>query len=295
MKAKVGVYQEAGIIQNEDKSFYLDLPDLTPEDEEYKNLPKVSVVTITKNRKNWIASMLYIWNKYVYPKDKLEWVIVDDSETDELQSYLPDDDPRIKYYYFKEHMPVDEKRNKAVELASHELIAHMDDDDFYFEDSILAKVRVMQKYKKEGVLGTTFGIYDLITRDSYVVKGKLQTNNIGEATLLYKKSYWNTRKFKGEGNNGTNEGRNFIGKNFHKFVSIHFLFNTVSITHNTNFTGELRRVDMSIAKQETQETVADFYDVFPDTYITILENIRSLIIDIPQQKKTKKITPFLKN
>lgn len=50
--------------------------------------PKVSVLTITRNRKSYIDLMLKNWNGLDYPRDKLEWIILDDGSED-LTDVLP--------------------------------------------------------------------------------------------------------------------------------------------------------------------------------------------------------------
>ena len=65
-----------------------------------KDLPHVSILTITRNRfKFWKAGLpLYNFNIINYPKEKLEWIIIDDSNTKDLKKLIPPDN-RIKYIY----------------------------------------------------------------------------------------------------------------------------------------------------------------------------------------------------
>ena len=44
-----------------------------------ENLPKISVVTLTHNRKHMFKLAVYNYNTSDYPSDKIEWIIVDDS------------------------------------------------------------------------------------------------------------------------------------------------------------------------------------------------------------------------
>lgn len=274
MKTKYGSFQEADTQVEPDGSMFLKLPDM--DEESLKDLPNVSVVTITKDRKLFIANMLYNWNSFIYPQDKLEWVIIDDTQDPEqdIERYLPQDNPRIKYFKLDTILPVDEKRNVAVSMASHDYIVHMDDDDYYFPDSIMAKIRVLLKYKRDAVLSTTLGIYNLMDRTSVIVSNKKESNEIAEGTLAYTKSYWEKHPFKGEGPNGTQEGKGFIGKNFKNFIKIHFLFNTISITHTQNVTGALRKFQA----RDNDTKRGDFNDIFPDCYIDTIENIRTMLL-----------------
>ena len=120
-------------------------------------LPYVSVLTITKNRRKMFPMAIYCWSKFIYPKNKIEWIILDDGDEDltELLQELKDD--RIKY---KKCLPTDvgSKRNQTVSLANYDILVIMDDDDFYFPDSILAKVRILKQYKKKCVYSHTLGV-----------------------------------------------------------------------------------------------------------------------------------------
>jgi len=270
-----GKYRKAKMRREENGSMTLDLPEMSEEDVE--NLPTVSVVTITKDRQAFISSMLYIWSRYMYTPEKLEWIIVDDSQdpNQNIGDYLPDD-PRIKYVKIKEWMPIDKKRNMANSLAKHEIIVHMDDDDFYFPDSILAKVRVMKHYGSKGVLSYDIGVYDLMKHKSFIFYRDDQTNSVPEATLAYYKSYWESHPFESSHDKGMREGEKFIHK-FKDWVDIHFLFTGISITHNKNITQNTR----SFANTEENEKLAkesgDFRTIFPENYLLILDNIEKLL------------------
>lgn len=273
MPLKYGKYKKARMIPESNGSYTLDLPELSEEDIE--NLPTVSVVTITKDRSEFVSSMLFIWSKYIYPPEKLEWIILDDSQDPDqnLGDYLPEDE-RIKYFKVKEWMPIDKKRNAANSLAKNEIIVHMDDDDYYFPDSILAKVRTMLHYDKIGVLTWEIAVYDLKNRKSFITHRPDHTNNIAEATIAYRRSYWESHPFSSENDKGMGEGESFIDK-FRDWVDIHFLFNSISITHSKNVTENSREFQ----KNDNNDSNAsgDLFTIFPDNYKLILNNIDKLL------------------
>jgi glycosyltransferase involved in cell wall biosynthesis len=280
-KTRRGHFKEVPVITHENGSLDLVLPKI-PEQELKDMLPKVSVVTITKNRGMFAGIMLHNWVNITYPRDKLEWVVVDDSDDTseyDLADYIPQDDPYIKYVKLDRHYPVAEKRNKAVELASNEIIVHMDDDDYYFPDSVLAKVRVMLHYKCQGVHSMPIGVYDMMEKSSYIFDSGRKTNysinDCAEATLAYRKDYWENNKFYSLRPNGTGEGRSIINKRFEKWVKIHFMFNMISVTHSKNITGNNRRLI-----NDSLETVKTgrFQDVFPPSFNTVLDNVYKMLM-----------------
>lgn len=271
---KKGSYAQAEVVNQTDGSIQLKFnKNWTPAD-----LPSVSVVTITKNRLKFVAIMLYNWNHFNYPPEKLEWIVVDDSDTDNLQYYLPLDDSRVKYVYLDKHHTIADKRNVANSHASHEFIVHMDDDDYYFPDSILSKICVLLEYNKMGVHSMPMAVYDMIQDKSFVMdcygNGNRQTNAISEASIAYRKEYWRQHPFEGMKGvaNGGAEGTPFVGKRFKDWILLPFYFNTISITHKTNYTNKTRSVN-----QEQPEHTSSFKLMFPDLFINVLENIKNLI------------------
>jgi len=280
-KARKGHYVEAKINTGADGSLNLILPEI-PEDELIQLLPPVSIVTITKNRGMFSGLMLYNWINIKYPRDKLEWVILDDSDPDceyNLADYIPQEDPYINYVKLSEALPVAEKRNKAVEFAKYDFIVHMNDDDYYFPDHVLAKIRIMLQYNSQGVHSFPIGVYDMMNDNSYICDTRkdknYDTNYVAEATLAYRKEYWEKNKFISDNKVGSGEGGGFINKHFDKWVNLHFMFNTISITHTENITGDNRRLHQD--KFKKNEKSGDFKDLMPKAFFDSVLNLKKLL------------------
>ena len=56
-----------------------------------EELPNISLVTILHENKEYYPLLQHNWDNIDYPKDKLEWIIVDDSKTDNSNN-LPIDE-----------------------------------------------------------------------------------------------------------------------------------------------------------------------------------------------------------
>jgi glycosyltransferase involved in cell wall biosynthesis len=273
-----GTFKEAKMIVNKDGSMHLVLPEESEQDLIQK-LPPVSIITITRNRGVFIGMMLNNWLNIKYPRDKLEWVILDDSDNTDypLSDYIPQDDPYIKYVKLNTRHRVDDKRNMAVKMAKYEYIVHMDDDDYYFPDHVLVKMRLLLYYKVQGVHSIPIGVYDMMQKSSYILgvpKGLNNTNAVAEATLAYRKDYWQKHPFKGEGEWGLSEGGAFIGKNFDKWLNVHFMFNMISITHSKNITGDARRF---INENKDKVKTGNFEDIFPEDFKHQMANVYKLL------------------
>jgi glycosyltransferase involved in cell wall biosynthesis len=92
-------------------------------------LPFVSVCTPTFNRRPFIPYMIMCFNHQTYPKDRIEWIIIDDG-TDPIGDIVTQI-PQVKYFYYDEKMLLGKKRNLMHSKCNGDIIVYMDDDDYY--------------------------------------------------------------------------------------------------------------------------------------------------------------------
>ena len=166
-------------------------------------LPFVSIITPTYNRRNFYKLTVGNFMNINYPKDKLEWIVVDDG-TDKVKDIFENtpelkNDPRIKYFELDEKKPIGFKRNYCIEKASYEYIACFDDDDYYPPNSLQIRMLELMKSKKDCITCSAIGCFDI---NKYVSMINVPphrlpfSERISEASLCFKKSFWETQKFK---------------------------------------------------------------------------------------------------
>jgi glycosyltransferase involved in cell wall biosynthesis len=98
---------------------------------EKKYYPFVSVCTPTFNRRPFIQNMFNCFKNQTYPKDRIEWIIVDDG-TDKIVDLISKANiPQIKYFELPEKLSLGAKRNYMHKQAKGSIIVYMDDDDYY--------------------------------------------------------------------------------------------------------------------------------------------------------------------
>jgi glycosyltransferase involved in cell wall biosynthesis len=96
-----------------------------------KYYPIVSVCTPTFNRRPFIPTMFECFRNQTYPKDRIEWIIVDDG-TDRIKDMVESSGiSQIKYFELPKKVSLGEKRNYMHSKASGSIIVYMDDDDYY--------------------------------------------------------------------------------------------------------------------------------------------------------------------
>ena len=211
-------------------------------------LPRVSVLTITRNRRRRFALAVNNSRRFDYPADKLEWVIVDDS--DEGCDARPSlgalrRDPRVRFVrattFDGKPLPIGKKRQLACEHAT---------GDVYLPHGrrrLRARTRgvgpreepphlcrPLRRVDDHPVLRRTFA--ELFAWMSADVFGDL--NVMPEAGLAYERS-------SGKSAGGTSGPRSRSGRNSPEgdsmVVSIPSQFLIIAITHVGHCTGDLRR------------------------------------------------------
>jgi hypothetical protein len=164
------------------------------------DMPKVSVITITRDRRAFIPLAKYSFLAQAYPEEKLEWVIVDDGN-DQIKD-LVSDLPNVKYILSDEKMTIGAKRNLAVESATHDVFCMLDDDDVYPNNSILTRIAfLMAEPKKQAVFCTTIPCFDIHEKKSFMNVPPIllrMSERVSEATLCFTREFWNNGKFPNE-------------------------------------------------------------------------------------------------
>ena len=109
-----------------------------------EELPFVSICTPTFNRRPFVSSMISCFKHQTYPKDKMEWIIIDDG-TDKIED-LVSDISNVKYFKYDEKMPLGKKRNIMHEKSCGDIIVYMDDDDYYPPERVMHAVTMLKSH-----------------------------------------------------------------------------------------------------------------------------------------------------
>jgi hypothetical protein len=172
-------------------------------------VPRVGVITLTRNRPQWWPVMLRNVAGARWPLNRLEWIIVDDSDAgkgldDQVAKVSATTALTIRYVRLTPTSPlsIGAKRNAAVEAASADvnLFVCMDDDDHYPEDSIGRRISWIGDARKGtgAAYCATIPMYDT-TRYISAVNTPPMTigvaQRVSEATLAFTREFWTARPF----------------------------------------------------------------------------------------------------
>ena len=174
------------------------------------DLPTVSIVTTIHDWEQFYCLFKHHWDTLDYPRDKLEWIIVDDSINDHSdlipvdenifyfhissEEYLSkiefpkDDTKEVWNYHNKMHrLPIGFKRDYAVGMTNHEYIFHLDVGTIYNPKSLQRKIKYLQKNKLECVYCKSMLCYDIYNRKLYKTENEISGYC---ETMCYSKDFW---------------------------------------------------------------------------------------------------------
>ena len=158
-----------------------------------KKYPKVSVCTPTFNRRPFIPFMIKCFENQTYPKNKLEWIIIDDG-TDPIED-LVTSVPQVKYFYVKDKMTLGKKRNFMHSKCTGDIIVYMDDDDYYPPERISHAVETLVKNPSYLIAGSSLlAIYYKHINKMYEF-GPYMTNHSTAATFAFRKELLKKTKY----------------------------------------------------------------------------------------------------
>ena len=196
-------------------------------------LPKVPLVTIctpTYNRRPFIPSMIKCFEHQTYPKDKIEWLIVDDG-TDKIEDMVTHI-PQVKYMKFDEKMTLGKKRNILNDHAKGDIIVFMDDDDYYPPERISHAVEKLRSNPRTLCAGSSeMFIYFKHINKMYKF-GPYGPNHATAATFAFRKELLIKHRF--DESNSVAEEKKFLKDYTVPFIQLDSKKTICVFSHNHN-------------------------------------------------------------
>ena len=222
-----------------------------------KYYPFVSVCTPTFNRRPFIENIIKCYKNQTYPKNRMEWIIIDDG-TDPIQDILAKENiPNLKYT-FVDKMHLGEKRNFMHSKAKGSIIVYMDDDDYYPPDRVSHAVEKLTENSTALCAGSS-EIYIYFKGFQRMVKfGPYGPNHATAGTFAFKKELLNQTKY--EDDAAIAEERAFLKDYTIPFVQLDPMKTILvfSHEHNTFDKRELLKEPHPDFVRDSEKTVDDF-------------------------------------
>jgi len=156
---------------------------------------EVSVVTPTYNRRMFIPTLIDIYKAQTFPKEKMEWIIIDDGRDKVEDLFKEACIPNLRYIRVQKKMRLGAKRNMLNKEATGAIIVAMDDDDYYPPTRVSSVVEAFQKNPTIELAGSSeMNLYYMDTKKIYTTGpyGKYHATN---GTMAWRKSYANTHSY----------------------------------------------------------------------------------------------------
>ena len=151
-----------------------------------------SCIMPTADRRMFVPAAIRYFLRQDYPKCEL--IVVDDG-ADAVADLIPPD-PRVRYVRLKGKQTVGAKRNLACHLASGEIIAHWDDDDWMAHWRLGYQVTHLLRQRADICGLDKVLYYDAAAHRSWqYVYPKGRKSWVAGNTLCYTRAFWSKNPF----------------------------------------------------------------------------------------------------
>jgi glycosyltransferase involved in cell wall biosynthesis len=162
-------------------------------EQENTKLPYVSVCTPTFNRRPFIETMIRCFDSQDYPKDKMEWIIIDDG-TDPIEDLVITHEC-VKYFKYDEKLTLGKKRNIMHSKSKGDILVYMDDDDFYPPDRVSHAVERLVGNTKALCAGSSEMYIYFNDRQKMVQFGPYGAQHATAGTFAFKRKLLDDSKY----------------------------------------------------------------------------------------------------
>lgn len=173
--------------------------------------PTISILTPTRNRRHLLPMLERCILRQNYPREKLEWIIVDNSD-DGQPPFVPLDNTglRVIQREVSGACTVGAMRQLTVEAATGEVIVHMDDDDYYPPSRVAHVVNTLQENPDVDVVGCSMTYLYFTDTGELWKHGPYGPNHTGEAAMAYRRTFLSSHAWPQDVHIG--EGRLFLDR-----------------------------------------------------------------------------------
>jgi glycosyltransferase involved in cell wall biosynthesis len=219
--------------------------------------PFVSVVTPTYNRRKFLPAMIECYKSQTYPKDRMEWIILDDGTDCVKDIFEGLKIPNLKYIRLESKLLIGAKRNILNKEAIGDIVVAMDDDDFYSEERVSHVVQKFSQNPKVELAGAS-EIYMYYTDNKKIYKfGPYSPTHATNGTLAYRKSYGKAHLYDETVRNA--EERSFLENYKHPMIQLDTFKVMLVLSHSENtFDKKAMRDKPNPFIKETSMTIKAF-------------------------------------
>jgi glycosyltransferase involved in cell wall biosynthesis len=244
-----------------------------------KFTPLVSVCTPTFNRRPFIETMFQCFRNQTYPKNRIEWIIVDDG-TDKIQDLIEASNiPEIRYFSLEKKLMLGAKRNFMHKQCRGSIIVYMDDDDYYPPERISHAVEKLHDNPSAMCAGSS-EIYIYFKHIHKMIQcGPYGPNHATAGTFAFRKELLNSTRYNDDA--ALAEEKAFLKDYTVPFVQLDPLKSILVFSHEHNTYDKRKMFDNAHPDyfKESDKTVETFikYDSEKPIKQFFMKNIDKLL------------------
>jgi len=239
--------------------------------------PFVSICTPTFNRRPFILNLIKCIDSQTYPKDKMEWIIVDDG-TDKIED-LVSNHPLVSYFKFDQKMTLGKKRNIMHQKARGSMIVYMDDDDYYPPERVSHAVETLIKNPGALCAGSSEMYIYFKDTNQMVQFGPYGPNHATAGTFAFRKELLQEHQYNNDA--CLAEEREFLKGYTVPFVQLDSMKTILVFSHRHNTFDKriLLQDPFSNVMRLSDKTVRDF--IKNESIIDFFMNIEMVLLEYP--------------
>lgn len=158
-------------------------------------MPRVSICTPTYNRQDLLPLLEQCIAEQTYPKNRLEWIILDDSDNGQ-PGFARNERSGIvtRYWHFRQRMKQGRKRNLSHTLSRGDIIVYMDDDDYYPPERVSHAVHQLLRHNALMAGSTYLPIHFVALKQTWI-SGPFGQHHATAGTFAFRRELLATQFF----------------------------------------------------------------------------------------------------
>ena len=238
--------------------------------------PFVSICTPTFNRRPFIPYAIKCFEHQDYPKDRMEWIIIDDGtdKIEELVSHIP----QVRYFKYDEKMTLGKKRNLMHEKTKGDILVYMDDDDYYPPQRVSHAVSMLKSHPSALCAGAS-EIYIYFKHiDKMYQFGPYGPNHATAGTFAFRRELLNNHQY--DNSASLAEEKAFLKNYTVPFVQLEPKKTILVFSHRHNTFDKKKLLDRGDNKfQQPSDKTVDEFVKDPDMKDFYMNRIEGLLVD----------------
>jgi len=206
--------------------------------------PFVSICTPTFNRRPFFPALIECFNSQDYPKDRMEWIIIDDG-TDKIED-LVSDIPQVKYFKYDKQLLLGKKRNISNEKSRGDIIVYMDDDDYYCPTRVSHAVQMLKLHPKALCAGGSRQLIYFSHISKLYELGPYSEQHATAGTFAFRRKLLDITSFSDE--QGLAEEKHFLKNYTIPFVQLDYKQTSLMFSHRHNTYDKRKMLDNNSEK-----------------------------------------------